>query len=250
MFATVPSPVVYEQTIFTVKVHCAAAAPQRCEGDVALRFKGKDLGSTHYRVPPGATRKARLDLGEPVKVTRSDHAIEVSLDGATYVKRRLLVRTGGGGAAHTDFPLTHVVKDRRGDGAGPLDLRRAEAHVRNHRLIITWVCWGTVTPAKMDHDVAGFDAEVYTRKPYAARKQHASVFWADHGPVLFAGSELGPNDWGGRFYRPSSHAVRMSIPLRRFGRRVRQLWIMPATYATRTGRNDRTRGTIHFRIGG
>jgi hypothetical protein len=58
---------------------------------------------------------------------------------------------------------------------------------------------------------------------------------------------MGPNDWGGRFYRPNRHAVRMSMPLRRFGRHVKQLWIEPATIGYASG-YDMARGTIHFRV--
>src|SRR4051812_30195303 len=237
MLATVPNPVVYDG-MFHVKVHCAAAAPAPCKGGVYVKVKGKGEAEAQFRVPAGQTKTVvadpAFDPGHPKGTV--DVRIESGEEAPVTVTRRLVTR-GTPDRPHTDYPITHVVRDRHGDGAGPLDLRRAEAHVRNHRPIITWVCWGTVTPAKMDHDVASFDANVYTRKPHSAgaRRQHATAFYGDHGPVLFAGPEMGPNDWGGRFYRPSRHAIRMSIPLRRYGRRVKQLWIEPATVGTRGG---------------
>jgi len=258
MFATVPNPVVYENTIFHVKVHCAANAPKVCEGDVIIRVKGKGDTGGHYRVVPGKTKT--VDADSTIQIGKETDTVYVSIDpnGETgngdlpskFVARRLVVRqNSGGGGGQGDYPFTHVVRDGRGDGAGPLDLRKAEAHVRGHRLILTWTCWGTVTPAKMDHDSASFDARVYTRKPDGVHhsRKHATVFYADHGPVLFAGAEFGPNDWGGRFYRPNRHAVRMSMPLSRFGRRIKQLWIEPATVGY-AGGSDNTRATIHFRV--
>ena len=253
VLATVPNPVVYEKAVYTVKVHCAPEATAPCTGDVWLHLAEKDIGPGPFQVAAGKTVKVRIKAGD-ARPGPGTSTIKVSfgVDGRTF-ERRLKADVPApadpGGGPHTDYPITQVVRDRRGDGAGPLDLRKAEAHVRNHRLIMTWTCWGTVTPAKMDHDSANFDARVYTRKPHDVQqsRMHATVFYGDHGPVLFAGAEMGPNDWGGRFYRPNSHAVRMSMPLRRFGRRIKQLWIEPATVAY-AGGEDTARATIHFRL--
>ena len=257
MLATVPNPVVYEKAVYTVQVHCAAEATEPCAGSVWLHLNADDIGPGPFQVAAGKTVKVRIRAGK-AKPQPGEKTIKVSfsLEGQSFDRRLKgappAESGGGGGGAHVDYPITHVVKDRRGDGVGALDLRRAEAHVRNRRLIITWTCWRAFTPAQMSHDAGGFDANVYTRKPHTAgaTRQHASVFYGTHGPVLFAGSEQGPNDWGGRFYRPNSRSVRMSIPLSRYGRHVRQLWIEPSAYATTNLHYDMTESTIHFRTGG
>jgi len=258
VFATVPNPVVYENTIFHVKVHCAADAPRVCEGDVTIRVKGEGDASGHYRVAPGATKKVIADSG--LNLGKENDTVFVSLDpkGETgaddaptpFVRRRLLVRqsdSGGGGGGGSQWPIKHVVRDKRGDSGNPLDLRKVEAHVRRGRLIMTWTCWNVVTRYKMSHDVANFHMSVYKREPGGPSRLSASVFYGDHGPVIFAGATLGPNDWGGRFYRPNRHAVRLSVPLKRFGRHIRQLWLQPATFGYHPG-EDQVRDMIHFRV--
>lgn len=251
VFITVDNPVVWDG-MFHATVHCAQSAPAPCRGDVDFRVKGGDQPAL-IRIAPGKSKKVTADpggLSVGKNVTKVVVRIEPTGEPSVDVTRRLVHRKyGGGGGGSGDYPITHVVRDRRGDGAGPLDLRKAEAHIRGHRLIITWTCWGTVTPAKMDHDSANFDANVYTRQPHtaAARKMHATAFYGHHGPVLFAGPVMGPNNWGGRFSRPNRHAIRMSIPLTRYGPHVRQLWIEPGTVSY-GGAYDGTPGTIHFRV--
>jgi len=249
VFITVDTPVVWDG-MFHATVHCAKSAPAPCTGDVDFRVKGGDQ-SAAIRIAPGKSKKVTADpggfgvgKGEKTVVVRIEPTGEPSVD----VTRRLVHRSFAGGTGGDEWPIRHVVRDRRGDSGNPLDLRKVEAHVRNHRLIMTWTCWGVVTPYKMSHNVANFDMKVSTRTPEAGpAKKFATVFYGSHGPVLFAGSQFGPNDWGGRFYRPSRHAARMSVPLSRYGRHVRELWLEPATYGYHSGQ-DEVPDMIHFRV--
>jgi hypothetical protein len=175
-----------------------------------------------------------------------DNLDQVVIDDVRALSRRA-PQTGPDGGSGGAWPIRHVVRDKRGDSGNPLDLRKAEAHVRNGRLVMTWWCWGTVTPSKMSHDVANFHMVIYTHEPAGHSRLSAGVFYGDHGPVIQAGAELGPNDFGGRFYRVSSHAVRLSVPLKRFGRHIRQLWLQPQTLGYRPGEDD-TPDFIHFRV--
>jgi hypothetical protein len=248
MFATVPNPVVFDG-LFHVKVHCAAEAPEPCKGGVYVKVKGKGEAMGSFRVAAGATKTVvadpAFDPGHPKGPV--DVRIESGNEPPVTVSRKLVVRKAPDPGGGEEWKVKHTVRDKAGDGAGPLDLRKVEAHVRHRRLIITWTCWGTVTPAKMDHDVASFHAFVYTSQPAGHTRKSAAVFYGDHGPVIFAGTELGPNDWGGRFYRPNAPSARISVPVRRFGPHVRHFWLLVSTMGYHGG-EDQIRDFIYFKV--
>jgi hypothetical protein len=142
-------------------------------------------------------------------------------------------------------PFSHVVKDRRGDGAGPLDLRRFTAYVKGGRLVLTWTTWRPFTAAQLGHDTGNMAAEVFKAKPHGVPGRYgAGVFYLNGSPVAKGGnSEF--YDPSIRISRPSRRSIRIAVRLSAYGRRPRQLWITP--YA-RTPSGEDQGDFVHIRV--
>ena len=221
MFITVDNPVVWDG-MFHATVHCAASAPAPCTGDVDFRVKGGDQPAV-VRIAPGKSEKVAADPGdfsvgktETTVVVRIEPTGEPSVD----VTRRLVHRAyensavGNGGMS-----IRHVVHDKRGDAGGSnvLDLRVVHAWIHRGRLVLRWTCWGTVTPAKMDHDSSNFAASVRTNRNQNNNTDYNVGFFYWHGHPF---AQAGRTQFGNPNVRtslPDRHSAQVAIPLSTFG---------------------------------
>jgi hypothetical protein len=233
-----------------VRVHCDAAAPARCEGFVAVLVPGKTDASNDYFVAPGKTSSVTVDPPYQIgpKLRRVTVRLEPADGAAVEVTRRLIRRPapGGGGGTGNAVPITHVARDRRGDGAGPLDLRKFTGYVRQGRLVLTWTTWRPFTAAQLDHDTGNMAAEVFKTPPRGKPSKYgAGVFYLRGSPVAKGGASAfyDPNI---RISRPNGRSIRIAVPLSVYGKRPRQLWIFP--YARTPGGEDSTGEIVHFRV--
>jgi hypothetical protein len=245
MLATVPDPVVWDG-MFHVKVHCAAASPGPCRGDVDVRVPQGDA-SAFYRVGRGKTRTVTADPGFSIgpKLAKVVVRIEPAGQPSVDVTRRLVHRAAAGNGGGSDVPFRHASTDRRGDGAGPLDLRTFSAYVRKGRLVLTWTTWRPFTPAQLDHDTGNMAAEVFKAKPQGKPGNYgAGVFYLRGSPVAKGGNS-DFYDPGIRITRPSRRSIRIAVPMSRYGRRPRQLWIFPIA---RAGDAEDEGGPVHIKV--
>jgi hypothetical protein len=228
MLATVPNPVVWDG-MFHVKVHCSAAAPVPCRGDVNVRVPGLGDASGNYRVKPGATKSVLVDPAFGIGKKLRSVTVRIEPAGeppSADFKRRLVQRpSAGGGGGGGGFPITHVTKDRRGDGAGALDLRRFTAYVRHRRLVLTWTCWRPFTAAQLDHDTGSVAADIFTSRPRGRARYRAEGFYLRGAPVAKGGSSDFYNPRI-RVSRPDRRSVRLSIPLGLYGK-PKRVWVFP-----------------------
>jgi hypothetical protein len=250
VLATIPNPVVWDG-MFHVKVHCAAAAPARCEGFVDVRVPGKGDASNDYVVTPGRTNTIRVD--PPFTIGKRLRSVTVRIEPrdepAVTVTRRL-VRRAAPQPGSTVIPLRHVVRDRRGDGVGPLDLRRFTGYVRRGRLVLTWITWRPFTAAQLDHDTGNMASEIFKAAPHGKPGNYgAGVFYLRGRPVAKGGNSEFYNPQI-RVSRPSRSSIRIAVPLSVFGKRPRQLWIVPfARTAGGAGRGHQDEGGfVRFRV--
>jgi hypothetical protein len=245
---TVPNPVVWNGN-FHVKVHCLAAAPSSCRGFVDVRVPGGGRALNDYSIRPGRTTTVTtVRQGHSFKVAKTLRTITVMIeppDGAVLTLRRRLVQRAPPVAGGDAIALTHVVMDRRGDGAGPLDLKRFTAYVRRGRLVLTWTCWRRFTAAQLDHDTGNMAAEVFKAAPHGAPGHYgAGVFYLRGSPVAKGGNSDFYNP-AIRVSRPDRRSIRIAVPLSVYGKRPKQLWITPFA---RTDTGEDQGEFVHIRV--